>query len=563
VTSAGAGQVATLSELLERAARRHPERGVALFDRRGRACERRRYPELLAAARLAAGRWAALGVEPGDRVLACLPTSWSLVDAWTGALLRGAWPVAVAPGAVLGSSTAHVRHLEDAVDGLRPRWLLCGGRLAGQLAATPAGRVVLPVERLAATAPADRWQPAAAAPEDVAFLQLTSGSTGRKRAVMIPHAAALHNVRASDEAIGAPRGGPASTWARSMVSWLPLHHDMGLVGTFLFSIACGFDLELMPPDAFLARPHAWLRQLGARGPSLAATPTFGLGLCVERASGEALSGVDLSGWRAAMVGAEMVSGEAARAFAEAFAPNGLPPETLRACYGLAEATLTVTCDRRGQGVRTRPLPASAPAEGLLGLAEVASTGEPVQDTEVAIAAPDGRRVAPGTVGEVLVRGPGVFAGYHDDAEQTASALRDGWLWTGDLGFLDDGELYLVGRRKEILVVHGENVMPHEIEWLAESVSGSGGACRAGAFSIGTGGAGEEVVVVLEVASRDAQRDAALERAVRERVGGELSLPLADVVLVRRGGVPRTTSGKVQRNELRRLYLEGRLGAAGA
>ena len=547
----------SLPQLLERAARRHPERGVALFDRRARSHERRSYPELLASARAAAGRWAGLGLEPGDRVFLCAPTSWELVESWLGAMLAGALPVAIAPPPALGAADSHLRHLEDAVARIGPRFVACGGRLLSALRseATPnAAAAALDLQALADATPTAP-PTLSPRPEDPAFLQLTSGSTGAKRAVVIPHRAALHNAEASDLAIGAPHGGRISEKARSMVAWLPLHHDMGLVGCLFFSVACGFDLWLMPPDAFLARPQAWLRELGAHGPAITAGPNFAFRLCVERAKRDELAGVDLSGWSDAMIGAEMIRPETTAAFAEAFAPQGFRPETFRPCYGLAEGTLAVTFDEKAAGVRTLVPPESARAEA--GTAAVVSNGVPVIDTELVIAGPNGQALPEGRVGEVRVRGPGIFDGYYNDPEATAEALQEGWLCTGDLGFLQDGELYLAGRRKEILIVRGENLMPHELEWIAEAESGSGGACRAGAFSVERA-EGEEAVLVLELAERGGEGLDALAAAIRNRIGQELSLPLADLVFVKRGSVPKTTSGKVQRRELRRRYLDGEL-----
>jgi acyl-CoA synthetase (AMP-forming)/AMP-acid ligase II len=250
------------------------------------------------------------------------------------------------------------------------------------------------------------------------------------------------------------------------------------------------------------------------------------------------------------MGAEMVRPETAAAFAELVAPCGLGAEALRPCYGLAEATLAVTMDQRGRGVRTLPDAASG-AQGV-------SVGAPIADTELSIRAPDGTSLPEGAVGEVCVRGPGVCAGYYEDPEATAETLVGGWLHTGDLGLLHEGELYLTGRIKDVLILRGENVMPHELEWLAEDAAGGGGASRCGAFSIARGAQGEEPVLVVEIAPGAAPALGELGRAIRQRVGRALGLPLADLVFVRRGKIPRTTSGKVQRLELKRRYLSGAL-----
>ncbi len=548
----------TLPQALERAAAAFPERGIAVFDSRGRKAVRRTYPELLASVRQAAGRWAASGVEPGELVMISLPTSWSWFEAWLGALWRGAIPVAVAPGAAMGAAAAQIRKVEGLVSALGVRRAVLTAGFRDEVERAGAGKTVevaITPAQLEATAPSQFHRPSPE-PGEIAFLQLTSGSTGLPRAVSIPHRAAVHNVIGSDQAIGVPRGAPAHQWADSMVCWLPLHHDMGLVGTVFQSIYAGLDLWLLPPGLFLARPRKWLDHLGAHGVAFAPAPNFGYQLCVERLGREAREGLDLSSWRDAMTGAEMVRPETVAAFCEAFAPFGFSPEAFRPCYGMAETTLAVTFDIKGQGARTRPLPAGAGAG--TGLNEVVCVGEPIKGTEVRIAAPDGSSLAAGEIGEIQVSGPSVFAGYWNDPQATTESLRDGWLSTGDLGFLEAGELFITGRIKDLLIVRGTNVMPHEIEWLAESVSGGGGAWRTGAFSIARGAAGEEPVVVVEVGVRDPEKLRELGKEIKSRIGRALSLPVADLVFVRRGRIPKTTSGKVQRRTLREKYLNGEL-----
>jgi fatty-acyl-CoA synthase len=371
---------------------------------------------------------------------------------------------------------------------------------------------------------------------------------------MIPHRAAVHNPAAIVDAMEAPFDTPMSAWNATGVSWLPLYHDMGLVGSLLVSVLSGIDLWLLSPRTFLGRPATWLRSLGEFACTLAPAPNFAYQTCVERVRPAELDGTSLARWRCAMIGAEMIRPETTAAFAQAFAASGFPPESFRPCYGLAEATLAVTFDRRGEGVRTRTPPGDG--SGAAAPSTVACVGAPVRDTEVRIRAPDGTWLAEGGTGEVCVRGPSVFAGYHGDPEATAECLlRDGWLRTGDLGFLDAGELWLTGRTKDLIIVNGQNVMPHEIEWLAESAVGGGGSTRSGAFAL-AGADGERAVLVVEVVEGGGADLPALAHEIRVRVGRALAVPLADLLFVRRGRIPKTTSGKVQRNELRRLYLAG-------
>ncbi len=549
----------TLTEALERAAVHFPDRGIAVFDSRGRAHQRRSYPEVFAAAQQAARRWVGSGVEPGDRVLISIPTSWAFLDAWLGVLLCGALPIAVAPGAAMGAAASQIRKIDGLVERIGPRRALVTAGFQRSAAMTSeAARtlsVALTPDELAAMAAGALSSPSPKA-ADVAFLQLTSGSTGLPRAVSISHRAAIHNIMSSDEAIGAPHGGPAHRWAESMVAWLPLHHDMGLVGTLFQSVVGGLDLWLLPPGAFLARPRKWLEHLGQHGATFAPAPNFGYQLCVERLDSENRAGLDLSNWRAAMTGAEMVRPETVAAFCEAFIPHGFRPEAFRPCYGMAEGTLALTFDVKGKGVRTRPLPHGASSS--TDLTEIVCVGEPIADTEVRIVDAGGRTVADGEIGEVIANGPSLFSGYFNDPEATAESLREGWLWTGDLGFLHQGELFITGRLKDVLIVRGTNLMPHEIEWLAESVTGGGGALRSGAFSVARGAAGEEPVVVVEVQERDPEKLRAMRQEIRSNIGRTLSLPVADLVFVRRGRIPKTTSGKVQRRVLRDQYLRGEI-----
>jgi acyl-CoA synthetase (AMP-forming)/AMP-acid ligase II len=549
----------TLPELLQEAARRHPGRSIGIYDRQGRAVERRAYPEVLASARQAASRLAALGLSRGDRLLVCLPTSWEWMESWLGALLLGALPAAVAPAGSVGSFDSYAGRVGALMERIGARRLVAAAALRDDLqrgGRTELAAATITPETLSTVAADPGFEPVVVEPHELAFLQFTSGSSGLPRAVMIPHRAAIHNNLASDEAIGAPFGARASAWAESMVAWLPMNHDMGLVGCLLMSLTHGLDLSLLRPTTFLARPRIWLDRLSGAGATFAPAPNFGYQLCVERIAPDELAGIDLSGWRSALTGAEMVRPETVAAFQELTARSGFRPESFCPCYGLAEGTLAVTFDRAGRGARTLPPPAGA--SGRDAPKEVVCVGSPVLDTELRITAPDGTGLAEDTIGEVHVKGPGIFAGYYNDAEATREGLRDGWLCTGDLGFLHDGELYLTGRVKDLLIIHGNNIMPHELEWLAESVVGGGGSLRSGAFSIDAGAQGEQAVLVVETTERAPERLATMGREIRLRVARAMSLPLADLVFVKRGHIPKTTSGKVRRGHLRRSYGEGEL-----
>jgi len=546
----------SVPDLLRRAAQFAPQRGVNILDRRGNSSGRRTYPELLASVEASAQRLIAMGVKPQERVLICLTTSFELLEAWLGAVFAGAYPVMVAPPGALGGGAAHALKLQYLCELLDPRAFICDGTTRNLLnefnAAETAKRSTLP-EELAKQTPAGAALPTVS-PRELAFLQLTSGSTGRQRAVMISHRNVVHNTRGILDFLQ----GEASD---TVVSWLPLHHDMGLVGCTLFAFSRGFDLVLMRPDSFLARPQLWLQIISAHPNVMSPAPNFAYQLCVERADPSDLK-LDLSRWNTALTGAEMIRPETCNAFVDKFAAHGFKKSAYFGSYGMAETTLAAASDMKRKGIRLAPMPPTAGAAREM--KDVVCCGQPIVDCNIRIYSPAAphTQMTDGTVGEIWFSGPSLFQGYYNDPAATNEALitQDGatWLRTGDLGFMKDGELYVTGRIKELLIINGHNLMPHELEWHAELASGSGGTERCGAFSVSRDEKGEQAVLVLEVANTDKEHLTNLERDIRTRVGQTTGLPLADMVFLKRGQIPKTTSGKVQRRELKQRYLEGRL-----
>ncbi|HUP23279.1 MAG TPA: AMP-binding protein [Thermoanaerobaculia bacterium] len=550
-----------LRRVLADAGRRAPDRGITLVDNRGRDKDRRTYAELHRAAQLMAGRYRELGLEPGDRVLLCLPTSWEWLDCWFGAVLLGAVPCAIATPGALGSPTAQLEKTLRVCERIGARFLvgaesvqrdtrrILEAGFAEQTLHAPLCTDLLAIEQLVATAPASPVPESDVDEASTAYLQLTSGSTGQPRAVELSHRAAIHNALACAERIGQPHGAAAPS---VIVSWLPLYHDMGLVGCLLQALASGVDLHLMSPRTFLGRPRLWLERISGLEGVMSPAPNFAYQLCAERVGAAGVEGLDLRGFRDAITGSELVRPETVDAFSSSFEAAGFTREQLRPAYGLAEATLAVTLNAELKAPRLCQVPAGGPRE----LRAVVGNGVPVRDTRVEIRDPAGGVLPSHAIGEVWVRGPGVMNGYLGDAEATAETLRDGWLDTGDLGFRDhEGELYLTGRKKEILILQGHNLMPHELEWVAEGVAGSGGAERSGAFSVPSV-RGERAVLVIETTEQDPERLRELGHEVASAVGRLLGVPLADLVLVRRGTLPRTSSGKIQRTALRDSYLRG-------
>jgi fatty-acyl-CoA synthase len=365
-----------------------------------------------------------------------------------------------------------------------------------------------------------------------AYQQFTSGSTGRPRAVRVTRGSLAANCAAIC-------AGLALDPARDVgVSWLPLHHDMGLVGFGCAALTAGVPVVFVPTAVFLRDPGSWMRAVSAHGGTVTFGPSFAFSLAARRVRPGEAARLDLSCVRVLGCGAEPINAAVLSRFAAAYAPAGLDPAALTPAYGLAEATLAVSF---ASGLRTD-------AAGAV------DCGRPVPGHEVAVVDGTGAPRPRGEVGEVWVRGPSVAAGYL--GEPASGAFRgDGWLRTGDLGYLDGGgSLYITGRAKDLLVVRGVNTDPHRVEWAAAAVPG----VREGGVVAFTrpGAETEEVVVVAECASR---APGGLPEAVRAAVAGSTGLAVADVVRVPAGTIPKTTSGKPRRQETRRRYLAGELG----
>jgi acyl-CoA synthetase (AMP-forming)/AMP-acid ligase II len=407
------------------------------------------------------------------------------------------------------------------------------------------------------------------APHDVALLQYTSGSTGDPKGVMVTHQNFWSTALATSTLCGCEPGD-------SVVSWLPLFHDMGLMFGVVLPLWRGMTSYLMEPAAFIRRPARWLEALSRFGAALTAAPNFAYDLCVREAP--PASGTDLSALRCAVNGAEPVRPATVRDFTRTFAPYGLGARVLAPGYGLAEHTLTVSCSPSSQEPGSLRLSAPALSEGVVTPAaqadgegaaeatEVMSCGTPGKEIEVRIVDPHTLRSAPpDRVGEIWVSGPCAALGYLGrpaETERTFQArisgeeeLGERYLRTGDLGFLRDGQLYITGRLKDVLVVKGRNHYPQDLEFSVERSHPTLRPGCAAAFGVETGG--RETLVLVAEADGRALRTAGAERlaaAMREAVRLDHRLEAEEVVLIRRGALPRTTSGKVRRRACRELYL---------
>jgi len=519
----------------------------------------------LSARRVAAGLQRR-GLEPRETVAIMLPTSREYFFVYLGILLAGGVPVPIYPPARPTQLEEHVRRHVRILGNARSALMVTvpEARAVARLlqAHLPTLRDVVGAAEL--THAPDEPAPVSVASEDVAFVQYTSGSTGDPKGVVLTHANLLANIRAMGPALDVRDDDV-------FVSWLPLYHDMGLIGAWLGTLYYGLPLVAMSPLAFLARPVRWLRAIHAHRGTLSAAPNFAYELCARKIDDAELEGLHLSSWRIAANGAETVLPETLARFGQRFARYGLRAQALTPVYGLAECSVGLAFTPPGRGprvdavqrdafVRTgQALPAAAGDANPL---RFVSCGRAIPGHEIRIVDAQGRPLTERLEGRLEFRGPSATSGYLDNPKATARLLRDGWLDTGDRGYLADGELILTGRVKDIVIRGGRNIYPHEVEEAVSEVDGVRKGCVAVFGSADAGGGTERLVVLAETRVRANEKDARerLRAAIGERVLDVLGEPADAIVLAPPHTVLKTSSGKVRRSACRELYEAGRAGA---
>jgi fatty-acyl-CoA synthase len=542
---------ATLTQMLAAAA----QSGVSLtfVDRKEEDREvsmaRIRQQALLIAADLMAR-----GVQKGDRVALALPTSPDFVQCFFGVLCAGAIPVPLYPPVRLGKLDEYHRRTSAMLRAVDATLVVTDHRIRRFLGVA----VQNSAPRLGCVTASSLGDGNSAevetAADDMALIQFSSGTTHDPKPVALTHANLLSNLAAIERYIIADAGAPNPIG----VTWLPLYHDMGLIGNLLSAFYVPAPLVLLSPELFVAVPAAWLRAISRHRGTLSAAPNFAFGLCVKRIGDDELNGVDLSSWSLCLNGAEAVSADVQRRFSERFGPWGFRSSALTPCYGMAEASLAVTFKPAGTSFSTLGVDAAKLAsEGVVepGAKELVSVGRPLAGVDVEIRDDGGLRLGPGQVGHVFVRGPSIMAGYFGRPDLTDQVVYGGWVDSGDLGFVHDSELFLCGRHKEIVIVRGANHAPEEFEAALDGLAGVRTGCAIAVGFLPLGEDDEALAMLVETTS-DASPTLAQDVALRvqERTG----IQPARVELLAPGTLPRTSSGKLRRREAHNQWLAGTL-----
>ena len=550
---------ATLGDALDYAAQ--GQKGFNFHDARADLVRAYPFSELAADARRHAAHFIAEGVQPGDRIALIAETGAGFAAAFFGAIYAGALPVPLPLPTSFGGREAYVDQIRVQLTSCDPLMLLSPPGLHDIVKDAATG--------LCAAHDWDMWfssdAPDVALPQakptDIAYLQYSSGSTRFPHGVAVTHEALLANLSAHATCTHAAEGD-------RVVSWLPWYHDMGLVGCMLAPMSNQVSVDYLATEDFARRPLSWLTLI-SRNPhnTLSYSPTFGYDICARRISPSipVAERYDLSRWRVAGNGADMIRPEVMQAFVDTFAPAGFKASAFLPSYGLAEATLAVTIMPVGEGIqcdlideRTLSGATEPRADHRLPTRyrAIVNCGKAVPGLTIEVRDENGRILPDRKIGRVFVKGLGIMAGYFRDPEATAACMKDGWLDTGDMAYMKDGSLYIVGRAKDMIIINGKNHWPQDIEWAIEQLPGFKAGDIA-AFSVTTPSGEEAPAVLVQCRTSCNDERIKLRDAIKTKVKAITGMSCV-VELVPPRTLPRTSSGKLSRSKARLQYLSGEI-----
>ena len=553
---------ATFAEAIDYAAR--SEKGLNFHDMRGALERVYPYSEMRADAMKAARQFAAMGIEKGDRVALVAETGAEFAALFCGCIYAGAWPVPLPLPTGFGGKEGYIEQLSVQLDSSDPKILIYPAEIA-EMAGAAAERQGCEGQSWEdfSQRPDPEAELPEADPQDICYLQYSSGSTRFPTGVAVTHEALLHNL------YGHATGVNLGVNDR-VVSWLPWYHDMGLVGCFLSPIANQASVDYIRTEHFARRPLAWLDLISRnQGNTLSYSPTFGYDICARRISSQSNVGerLDLSRWRTAGNGADMIRPDVMQNFVNAFAGAGFRASAFTPSYGLAEATLAVTVMPPGEGIRVELVEEERLSGARPNLNRparyraIVNCGKPLPDMEVEIRGEHGEVKGDHQIGKVWCRGKSVMHSYFRNEEATEDCLvanADGevWLDTGDMGYMADGYLFIVGRAKDMIIINGKNHWPQDIEWAVEQLPGFNHGDIA-AFSVETDNGEEAPAVLVHCRVSEPEERIKLRNQIADKVRGVTGMNCV-VELVPPRSLPRTSSGKLSRAKAKKLYLSGEI-----
>ncbi|MBY6218655.1 fatty acyl-AMP ligase [Qipengyuania aquimaris] len=548
---------ATFNDAIDYAAR--SEKGLNFHDMRGNLARVYPYSEMRSDAIAMAYKLIASGIGKNERVALVAETSPEFSALFCACIYAGAWPVPLPLPTTFGGKESYIDQLKVQLESSDPRILLYPPEIA-EMAKAAADKQGCEGESwdVFAQRGGPECELPEAKPDDISYLQYSSGSTRFPTGVAVTHEALLHNLRGHAQSMD------IGTNDR-VVSWLPWYHDMGLVGCFLSLIANQVSVDLIRTEHFARRPLAWLDLISRnKGTTLSYSPTFGYDICARRISSQShvADRFDLSRWRTAGNGADMIRPDVMQNFVNAFSDAGFKANAFTPSYGLAEATLAVTVMPPGEGIRVelveeerlsgRPRDLKNPAR----YRAIVNCGKPIPGMEVEIRDEQGNAKGDHQIGKVWCRGKSVMHSYFRNQEATDECLVDGWLDTGDMGYLADGYLFIVGRAKDMIIINGKNHWPQDIEWAVEQLPGFNHGDIA-AFSIETENGEEAPAVLVHCRVSEPEERIKLRDQISDKVRGVTGMSCV-VELVPPRTLPRTSSGKLSRAKAKRLYLSGEI-----
>jgi fatty-acyl-CoA synthase len=554
----------TITDALFMEAKLHGEEHGVTFVDHDKSEQRFSYATVFRRALHASEALARSGVGEGSRVIVVVPTGPSFLDAFFGTICLGGIPCPLSPPVGVGGGQAFKNRIGAIARLVDATAVATIERLAPLVSETlPEGVKLVLADELGVgfDESAELREPHRATGKDAAFIQFTSGSTATSRGVVLSHEAILSNIHQIGWGLDL---GPEDKG----LSWLPLYHDMGLIGCLLFAIYWDLDSIFLSPRAFVRNPVTWLETISRHRVTLSAGPNFAYAYAVQRARPRDLEKLDLSCWRVTCCGAEPIDRRVLDTFVETFAPCGLKESVFLPCYGLAEATLAVTFHEAGIPFEVDRVSRTALAAGRAERArgddpdgiDLVSCGRPLPEMGVRVVDETGENLKERAVGEILVWGPTLMTEYFRQPDLTSEALSEGWLRTGDLGYLADGRLFVTGRRKELIIVRGRNYYPQDLEWCAAEVEGIRNKQVCAYSHKAEAHETEQVTLVVETRVTDPKELAKMHLAIRRRVMQHTGVAVSRVEFVPSGTLTKTSSGKLQRGRIKLASL-ARLAAA--